>query len=42
MKTVYYYSSASFTDGTYFLYGYEEVNCLTGNVIVKELRKVCH
>jgi len=42
MKTVYYYSSVSLKDGSYFLYGYEEGEGLTGNVIVKELRKICH
>ncbi|MBA7556671.1 hypothetical protein ES705_49387 [subsurface metagenome] len=41
-RMIYYYGSASFTDGSHFLYGYEEGNCLTGNVVVKELREACH
>jgi len=41
-RIIHYYGSASFTDGSLFLYGYEEGNCLTGNVIVKELREACH
>ena len=38
-RIIHYYGSASFTDRAFFLYGYEEDNCLTGNVIVKELRE---
>ncbi|GAI76391.1 unnamed protein product [marine sediment metagenome] len=41
-RTIHYYGSASFTDGSLFLYGYEEGNCLTGNVVMKELREACH
>ena len=41
-RIIHYYGSASFTDGSLFLYGYEEGNCLTGNVIVKELTEACH
>ena len=41
-RIIYHYGSASFSDGSYFLYGYEENNCLTGNVVVKDLGKVCH
>jgi len=41
-QRIHYYGSASFTDGSYFSYGYEEGNCLTGNVVVKELKEVCH
>ncbi|MBA7571857.1 hypothetical protein ES708_13626 [subsurface metagenome] len=36
---IHYYGLTSFTDGSYFLYGYKEGECLTGNVIVKELSK---
>lgn len=38
-RIIHYYGSESFTDGSYFLYGYEEGNCFSGNVIVKELRE---
>jgi len=41
-RIIHYYDSASFTDGSYFLYGYKERENLTGNVIIEELRKVCH
>lgn len=41
-RIIHYYSSVSFTDGSYFLYGYEEGEGLTGNVVIKELGKVCH
>jgi hypothetical protein len=41
-RIIYYYGSASFTDGSYFLYGYEEGEGLTGNVVIKELREACH
>ncbi len=40
-RIIHYYNSASLTDGSCFLYGYEEDNCLTGNVIVKELKEAC-
>jgi len=40
-RIIHYYGSASFTNGSYFLYGYEEGKDLTGNVVVKELREVC-
>ena len=38
-RRIYYYGSASFTDGSYFLFGCEEGNCLTGNVVVEDLGK---
>lgn len=38
-RIIHYYGSASFTDGSYFLYGYEEGSSFSGNVIVKELRE---
>jgi hypothetical protein len=41
-RIIHYYSSVSLTDGSYFLYGYEEGEGLTGNVVIKELGKVCH
>lgn len=40
-RTTHYYGSASFSDGSYFLYGYEEGDGLTGNVVVKEIGKIC-
>lgn len=36
-RIIYYYGSASFTDGAFFLYGYEERDCSTVNVITEEL-----
>lgn len=41
-RIIHYYGSAYFTDGSYFLYGYEEKDGSTGNVIVEELREACH
>lgn len=41
-QSIYYYNYISSTDGSYFLYGYEEGEGLTGNVVIKELGKVCH
>jgi len=38
-RIIHYYGSASFTDGSYFLYGYEEGSSFSGDVIVKELRE---
>jgi len=32
-QSIHYYNYVSFTDGSYFLYGYEEGNCLTGNIV---------
>ena len=41
-RIIHYYGSVSFTEGSYLLYGYEEGNCLTGNVVVEELKEICH
>lgn len=41
-RTIHYYGYVSFTDGSYFLYGYKEGECSTGNVLVKEMEEACH
>lgn len=41
-RIIHYYSFVSLTDGSYLLYGYEEGKGFTGNVIVKELKRICH
>lgn len=36
-RIIHYYGSASFTDGPFFLYGYEEGKYSTADVITEEL-----
>jgi len=36
-RIIHYYGSASFADGAFFLYGYEEGECSTADVITEEL-----